>query len=138
MKLKVLAYITRIYNGQAQLLVFDHRDYVEAGTQVPAGTVEPSEDIEHALFREIEEESGLPSTQLTIVSKLGEFENRGLGIVRHVFHLAVKASLQDRWSHTVGGTGEDSQMVFNYYWLNLKPNIELVNKQSEWLSLISV
>jgi hypothetical protein len=48
MILKVLAYITRTRNGQTQLLVFDHGDDPQAGTQVPAGTVEESETVEAA------------------------------------------------------------------------------------------
>ncbi|HLE30393.1 MAG TPA: NUDIX domain-containing protein, partial [Anaerolineales bacterium] len=59
MKHKVLAYITRRRNGRTQLLVFTHRDFPEAGVQVPAGTVEPDEPVEAALFREVHEESGL-------------------------------------------------------------------------------
>ena len=41
--LKVLAYVTRLRNGDVELLVFDHRDAPEAGIQVPAGTIEPGE-----------------------------------------------------------------------------------------------
>jgi NADH pyrophosphatase NudC (nudix superfamily) len=59
MKNKVLAYITRHQNGLKQLLVFEHRDFPEAGVQVPPGTVEPGEPVESALFREVYEESGL-------------------------------------------------------------------------------
>jgi NADH pyrophosphatase NudC (nudix superfamily) len=62
---KVLAYITR--HNCAQLLVFDHRHSPEAGTQVPAGTVEVAESIEQALWREVEEESGLIRTQLSLI-----------------------------------------------------------------------
>lgn len=61
MKHKVLAHITRQHDRRTRLLVFDHRDDREAGTQVPAGTVgaERGEPAEAALFREIHEESGL-------------------------------------------------------------------------------
>jgi len=54
-KLKVFAYIIRHKNQQAELLVFEHRDYPEAGIQVPAGTVEDQEALEAALMREVEE-----------------------------------------------------------------------------------
>lgn len=39
-KQKVLAYLIREDKGKQQLLVFIHRDYPEAGMQVPGGTVE--------------------------------------------------------------------------------------------------
>ena len=70
MKHKVLAYITRERDGRRELLTFTHRDHPEAGVQVPAGTVEPGQAIEAALFREIREESGL--TNLQLVHKLLE------------------------------------------------------------------
>ena len=43
----------------AGLFVFDHRDHPEAGTQVPAGGVEPGEAVVDAAIREVEEETGL-------------------------------------------------------------------------------
>lgn len=133
---KVVAYITRRHNGQAQLLVFDHRDHPDAGTQVPAGTVEPNEPIETALFREVQEESGLTSVQL--IRKLAEYESAQWGTIRHVFHLVATSPAPDSWSHTVQGKGDDEGLVFNYYWLKLKPGLELADNQHQWLSLISI
>ena len=46
---KVLAYIVR---GD-ELLVFRHRDYPEAGLQVPAGTIEQGECSRSAVLREV-------------------------------------------------------------------------------------
>ena len=135
MILKVLAYLTRLRNGQPQLLVFDHRDHPEAGTQVPAGTVEPGEAIEAALFREIEEESGLIDVQL--IRKLAEYESAEWGNIRHILHLVASPTTPDSWSHTVQGKGEDEGLVFNYYWVDLKPGLELADNQHQWLNLIS-
>jgi 8-oxo-dGTP pyrophosphatase MutT (NUDIX family) len=62
----VLAYITRnTGEGVTELLVFDHLDFPEAGTQVPAGTVDGDESIEAALLREAEEETGLTGCRIT-------------------------------------------------------------------------
>lgn len=87
MKHKVLACMTRPRNGQTQLLVSDHREYPEAGTQIPAGTVENGEPVEAALFREVHEESGLANMRLA--RKLAEYESREWGAIRHVFHLTA-------------------------------------------------
>ena len=46
---RVLAYVTRERDGRKELLVFDHRDQPDAGTQVPAGRLEPGEDVEAGL-----------------------------------------------------------------------------------------
>lgn len=68
---KVVAYIIR----NSKLLVFEHRDYPEAGIQVPAGTAGDSEDLETAVLRETAEETGLDG--LGVVRYLGsqEFED---------------------------------------------------------------
>jgi len=67
-RLKIFAYIT--HNGR--LLVFRHSHALEAGIQVPAGTVEEGEDPEVAVLREAFEETGL--TSLGLVNFLGEQE----------------------------------------------------------------
>jgi 8-oxo-dGTP diphosphatase len=131
---KVLAYITRRRDGRTQLLVFDHRDAPDSGTQVPAGTVEDSEDIEAALFREIDEESGLKEVRL--VRKLAEVEETGRDQIRHVFHLTAPEAALDRWSHTVQGRGEDAGLVFDYYWTNNDPGLRLAGNQHQWASQI--
>lgn len=57
-KQKVLVYVTRKSPVGGELLVFEHRD-ISAGIQVPAGTVDPTEDLVFAARRELLEESGL-------------------------------------------------------------------------------
>ncbi len=64
---KVTAFITRRKDEKPQLLVFKHPS---AGIQLPAGTVEENEAMEKALFREVNEETGLK--KLTLIKKLGE------------------------------------------------------------------
>ena len=132
---KVLAYVTRRRNGQHQLLVFTHRDYPEAGMQVPAGTVEPGEAIEAALFREIGEETGLADVQL--VRKLAERGEVEWGNVRHVFHLIAPDGAPDEWTHVVHGKGEDAGLVFEYRWIDLSERVELAGAQHKWLGLLN-
>jgi ADP-ribose pyrophosphatase YjhB (NUDIX family) len=52
---RVVAYVLR----DRELLVFEHRDFPDAGTQVPAGTVEENEAVEVAVVREVCEETGV-------------------------------------------------------------------------------
>jgi ADP-ribose pyrophosphatase YjhB (NUDIX family) len=133
---KVLAYITRESEGHRQLLVFDHRNAPDAGTQVPAGTVEPDEPIENALWREVAEESGLGSGQLRLVGKLTVYESEIWHTRRHVFHLAAETAIPESWAQTVAGGGEDAGLVFDYRWINLEPGIELAGNQHAFLGLI--
>lgn len=58
-KTKALAYIHRDVGQLKEILVFDHLDFTEAGTQIVDGTVESCEDSREALLREILEEARL-------------------------------------------------------------------------------
>lgn len=134
MRHKVLAYITRERRGRTELLVFAHRDQPEAGLQVPAGTVEAGEAIEHALWREVAEEAGLTAAQLRLVRQLAAHPEPEWDQVRHVFHLAAAAELPEAWTHLVQGAGEDSGLAFVYHWSTL--DIELAGNQHRWLAAL--
>ncbi|WP_411156418.1 NUDIX domain-containing protein [Nocardia cyriacigeorgica] len=54
-RIRVAAYVIR-YRTTPQLLVFDHVDLPEAGTQIPAGGVHPGEALDEAVLREVAEE----------------------------------------------------------------------------------
>jgi 8-oxo-dGTP diphosphatase len=123
---RVVAYVTRERNGRRELLVFDHRDYPEAGTQVPAGRLEAGEDLESGLVRELHEEAGLDHVR--IARKLGEFEGadlgHGVGYRNHAYEVEV-SSAADAWEHEVFGDGDDAGLVFVYRWVPLSPDLEL-------------
>jgi 8-oxo-dGTP pyrophosphatase MutT (NUDIX family) len=138
---KVLAYVTRTHAGRRQLLVFDHRDFPEAGRQVPAGTVEPGEAPEAALVREVEEESGLSG--LEVVARLAVAEEPEWGVMRHVYHLVAPDDLPDRWEwltndyHDEEHRARDERLVFLFYWLDLTEAIELAAGQGRWLAALT-
>lgn len=67
---KVTAFITREQNGTRELLVFQHPN---AGIQLPAGTVEHGENIETAVVREAQEETGIQTFHLQ--THLGGIKN---------------------------------------------------------------
>jgi ADP-ribose pyrophosphatase YjhB (NUDIX family) len=139
---KVVAYITRPGKmGVPELLVFDHRDYPEAGTQVPAGTVDEGESIEDALLREIEEETGLRNCRIIARLAVYDWEHPVSHNTheRHVFHLAAPEETADRWSwvETSGGQApEEHWYVFLYRWVPLTERIELAGNQGDYLHLI--
>ena len=66
---KVTAFVTRLVEGQAELLLMEHP---MAGIQLPAGTVELGESLEAAVIRETAEETGLERVQL--VGELGQID----------------------------------------------------------------
>lgn len=123
---RALAYVTRERGGRKELLVFDHRDYPNAGTQVPAGRLEPHEELEAALLRELEEESGLANAR--VLRKFGTFAPRelphGRRYTNHAFELEAPDA-PEAWEHVVAGDGDDAGLVFRYRWVPLTPPPEL-------------
>ncbi|MBI1802321.1 MAG: NUDIX domain-containing protein [Chloroflexi bacterium] len=117
---KVVAYITREKNGNRELLVFKHSDYPDAGIQVPAGTVEPGELPEQALWREVSEETG--HTGFTLARRLTTYEYRyqptGEWSRRHVYHLTAPTYLPGSWRHGEK-FGTPDQITFDFYWAPL-------------------
>ena len=118
---KVTAYI-RCDN---QLLVFRHVDFPEAGIQVPSGTVEIGEDLEEAVLREAEEESGL--TALKVISYLGDTsfifdppDQKAVQVQRHYFHLEWPGPIiEERWQHweMSPSEGEEERFLFELFWV---------------------
>jgi 8-oxo-dGTP pyrophosphatase MutT (NUDIX family) len=123
---RALAYVTRERDGRKELLVFDHRDHPSAGTQVPAGRLEPHEELEAALLRELEEESGLANAR--VLRTIGTFAPNelphGRRYTNHAFELEAPDA-PDSWEHVVAGGGDDAGLVFLYRWVPLVPPPEL-------------
>ena len=123
---RVVAYVTRERDGRRELLVFDHRDHPDAGTQVPAGRLEADEDLLAGLLRELHEEAGIDDAQ--IVRTLGEFDGEflghGVGYRNHAFEVAAPRA-PDAWEHEVLGDGDDAGLVFVYRWEPISPELKL-------------
>lgn len=131
---KVLAYVT---DGD-MLLVFRHRDFPEAGLQVPAGTVEQNEDPETAVLRELREESGL--TEVRIVRLAGYYvhdarPHRDELHERHVFHIEPTSPQKRSWTHHEDHASDGSgPITFEFFWMKLgDPGLTLSGDQGELL-----
>jgi 8-oxo-dGTP diphosphatase len=122
---KVFAYIT----DRNRLLVFRHTDFPEAGIQVPAGTVMTDEDLEAAVLREAEEETGL--RDLTIKTYLGDqvrdMADLGKDQIhhRHFYHLLCGGDPPEQWLHdeTSPSDGGSSPIHFEFFWAELPDQI---------------
>lgn len=112
---KVWAYIVRPRPDDVELLVFDHMDE-DAGVQIPAGTVEPDENVEIAVKRELLEESGLRINSFQRLA-ISELDWNGVNIQAHLFAAWAPPGLANEWVHQVSGDGDDNGMRFRYYWL---------------------
>jgi 8-oxo-dGTP diphosphatase len=124
---RVIAYITRD-TERRELLVFEQDD-PGAGVQVPAGRLDPGEELVPALLREIEEESGL--TGLRLVGELPGFEEHYPSrYENHGFHLVPTGELPDEWEHVVQGDGDDAGYVFRFRWEPIEQGMTLFNRRN--------
>jgi 8-oxo-dGTP diphosphatase len=139
---KAIAYITRHGStGTPELLVFEHRDYPEAGTQVPAGTVKEGESPEEAVMREVEEETGLEECRLVKKLMVYDWLNPETGQIneRHLFHVAAPHDTAEKWTwvETDGGRVPELEgYVFHFRWVRLDKPIELAGDQGDYLGVI--
>jgi ADP-ribose pyrophosphatase YjhB (NUDIX family) len=143
---KVVAYITRESPaGGRELLVFDHRDYPEAGVQVPAGTVagtvDEGEQPEEAVMREVTEETGLEGCVLLEKLAVYDWPNPETGLIneRHVFHLAAPSNTAEAWTWVETDGGRVSELegyVFLFRWVPLDGEFELAGDQGDYLHVL--
>ena len=133
---KVFAYITRTAPNGLELLTFRHRDYPDAGIQVPGGTVEDGEAYEVAALREAFEESGLSGFEA--IHDLGSYvHTRYEGdaeVKRHFFHMEVSGTVPDQFEHVVSSGTNDKGLVFLYSWSLLGRPLRLMGEQDRFVS----
>jgi 8-oxo-dGTP pyrophosphatase MutT (NUDIX family) len=128
---RVLAYVTRERDGLTELLVFDVPSHPRAGTQVPAGRVDPGESLEDCLRRELNEEAGIE--QARIVRELSR-PSRPEKYDNHAFEVRAEGEeLADMWDHVVFGDGDDAGFVFRYRWEPVRPDLMLFNRRDPLL-----
>lgn len=121
---KAFAYITQGH----RLLVFTHPDTPDAGTQVPAGTIEHGETPADAVLREAQEETGL--SLLTVVRFLGtsHFDMSPFGRdevhERHFFHLRCDGVTPARWRNRERHPSEGNELpLFEFSWAGLPDGV---------------
>ncbi|BDP40857.1 hypothetical protein DAETH_08260 [Deinococcus aetherius] len=105
---RVLAYVTR---RQDEMLVFEHTpEYPDAGIQVPAGGLEPSETPEEAAVRETWEETGLGLSEPVYLASW-HWRRGGREEVWHFFHLSAPPDTPDAWAHRVTHGEDDAGLT---------------------------
>jgi lincosamide nucleotidyltransferase len=130
-RLRVACYVTREHARRLELLVFDHADFPDAGTQIPAGGVEFGETFPAAALREVREETGLEHVEF--VRLLGDsgrpHPTTGDSRLTTYLHLRLMGETAEGWRHVVRGRGEDADLCFDCRWEPLP--IELADDQHE-------
>ena len=139
---RVACYVLRETASGPELLVFDHVDVPDAGTQVPAGGLEPGESVEEAALREVAEETGL--TEATVVRRLGVSErpHPDTGAPQHTTYVLMRYDGRANehaapWTWKVEGAGEDGGMLFRCWFTPLPlDEVTLAGDQDELLSQV--
>jgi 8-oxo-dGTP pyrophosphatase MutT (NUDIX family) len=133
---RVVAYVARVRDGRTELLVFEDPEHPHMGVQVPAGRLDPDEELEAGLLREIEEEAGLRNAR--IVREISGFEGHYPSrYENHGFHVVLEEEAPDEWEHVVVGQGDDAGLVFRYRWVPLEPDPHLFGRPHPWLTSLA-
>ncbi len=134
LKRKALAYI--VHDGR--LLVFRHRDFPEAGIQVPGGTLAENEPPEAAALREATEETGLQG--LRVIRLVGEqvrqVTSAELNQIHHryFFLLNCTETPPETWTHAESDPSEGgpAPIYFEFFWARLPNGVPPLSGQQDY------
>lgn len=137
-RLRVAAYVLRPAAHGLELLVFDHLDFPEAGTQVPAGGREPGETPAEAAIREVAEETGLTGVEAVAELGVSEHPHPVTGRPRRTTYVQLRTTggPTGGWTHLVAGDGEDGGLRFGCRFTPLPLTAPLADQQDEFLDRI--
>lgn len=140
---KAIAYITRNTKEYEEFLAMQKVEWHWDGNQAISGTIEEGEDPVTALYREVEEESGLERKDLLKVEKLTKYFRYNPFTKklneRHVFRCELKSGKyleMDKWIYEVKSDGSDNGMHYNYQFFPLTKQISLYAGLGQGLDLL--
>lgn len=118
--------------------MFDHAGNLQAGTQIPAGGVRPSETREEAVMREVHEETGLQELCLRAQLVTDDQPHPLTGQPRSTTYFEIDADTEtpDSWKHLVRGDDADDGLIFLCRFVSLPLSRPLADHQDAWLKLI--
>lgn len=109
-----------VIDDDDRLLVFEQPDYLSAGVQVPAGTIERDEQPMTAALRELCEETGKPSFKITcLIARQNLYEIRQGREKLHdrwFFRASPTQQLPAEW--IAGDSTPTGWIPFHFYWIS--------------------
>ncbi|WP_347319558.1 NUDIX domain-containing protein [Rossellomorea sp. RS05] len=130
---KAYGYITRNHNGRPQVLVFQH-PILEAGVQIPKGTVQDGEDPEAAVVREMIEETGLTEWGKPVFLADDRWRADDGSIHHRHFYRLDQGDAPDQWQHEPSGGGEEEGLQFTLFWISSPGDIPLARGHGDYLA----
>ncbi len=118
---KVLAYLTRTHQGHTELLVLRRMNGEKQLLEVPGGNVGPNERPEEALYRQVEEETGLVHLKFNCLLLRDSYFHpaRRQKQDRYFFHVESLENPPHQWQHTVQSFGGDNGETLELFWMPL-------------------
>jgi 8-oxo-dGTP pyrophosphatase MutT (NUDIX family) len=114
-----------VIDDNDRLLVFEHSDFPSAGIQVPAGTIERDEQPLTAALRELCEETGKQSFEITRFVARKHMHEVRLGCEelhdRWFFQASPTQRLPEEW--VFGDSTLEGWIRFDFYWIS-RPTAE--------------
>lgn len=132
---KAYGYITRVKEGKTQVLVFRH-PVIEAGIQIPKGTVKPNESPYNAVIREIKEETGMKNFEVENLIAEDYWESDDGAIHNRFFYKINVSNSPDSWDYEPTGGGDEKGLIFHYFWVSSKDEVDLIHGHGDYLKLI--
>ncbi|MGX1265465.1 8-oxo-dGTP pyrophosphatase MutT (NUDIX family) [Rossellomorea marisflavi] len=129
---KAYGYVTRTHKGRPQVLVFQH-PILEAGIQIPKGTVEEGESPEAAVVREMIEETGLTEWGKPVFIADDRWKADDGSIHHRHFYRLDQKDVPDQWQHAPSGGGEEEGLQFTLFWISSPGDIPLARGHGDYL-----
>jgi 8-oxo-dGTP diphosphatase len=123
---RVVAYITRVRDGQTELLVFEDPKHPHIGIQVPAGRLDADEELHDVLplVGRITLEDELKAVVL-VPARVVLLEAGELPDDPHAFEARLLRDLE----HEAGlGDGDDAGLVFRFRWVPVEAGLHLFGR----------
>ncbi|MTD32055.1 NUDIX domain-containing protein [Planomicrobium sp. YIM 101495] len=137
---KVFAYITRGPEEQRELLVFEYKGEPEVGVQVPGGSIVEGELLIDALYREVQEETGLAKDELQFVGKVQKYNyyptHKDKVYERNIFHFDYVGEPRSHWEHTIESNGRDNGLTLQFRWERIDELPPLAAEQDNAVELL--
>lgn len=131
-RVRVAAYVVRYGARGPELLVCERVGAPQAGARVPAGAVEPGEELSAAVLREVREETGIEGARVVRALAVDHRSHPDTGAPRRTTYFLLHAPRggPDHWEHHA----PTADHRLRCHWRSLPLTTPLADHQDAWLA----